>query len=83
MVMKKSLFEHFGYFNPYYRYTHDYEVWFRLLVNGLKLLYLDEVLILFRQQEDSDTNKYQLEFQKEMAVIERHYLRFLKRIWNG
>jgi teichuronic acid biosynthesis glycosyltransferase TuaG len=73
VVMKKDIFEHIGYFNPFYRYTHDYEMWFRLLVNGYKIYYLDDNLTKFRTHEDSGTKKYQAEMKKEMAIIESHY----------
>ena len=73
VVMKKDIFEHIGYFNPFYRYTHDYEMWFRLLVNGYKFYYLDANLTKFRTHEDSGTRKYQAEMKKEMAIIESHY----------
>jgi teichuronic acid biosynthesis glycosyltransferase TuaG len=73
VVMKKDIFERIGYFNPSYRYTHDYEMWFRLLVNGYKIYYLDDTLTKFRIHEDSGTKKYQAEMKKEMAIIESHY----------
>jgi teichuronic acid biosynthesis glycosyltransferase TuaG len=73
VVMKKDIFEHIGYFNPFYRYTHDYEMWFRLLVNGYKFYYLNDNLTKFRTHEDSGTRKYQAEMKKEMAIIESHY----------
>ncbi|MEC1072094.1 glycosyltransferase [Priestia megaterium] len=73
VVIKKELFERVGYFDPNFRYTHDYEMWFRLLINGYEIHYIDEVLIKFRTHEESGTKKYQPEMQKEMAIIEQHY----------
>lgn len=73
VVMKKDIFKHIGDFNPFYRYTHDYEMWFRLLVNGYKIYYLDDNLTKFRTHENSGSSKYQAEMKKEMAIIESHY----------
>ncbi|MFB3167772.1 glycosyltransferase [Neobacillus sp. 179-C4.2 HS] len=73
VVMKKDLFDRIGYFNPYHRYTHDYEMWLRLLVKGHQLHFLDEVLVKFRQHEESGTNKFQLKMRKELAEIEMYY----------
>lgn len=73
VVMKKNVFDHIGYFNPYHRYTHDYELWFRLIVNGYKLHYLDESLLKFRRHQESGTSKHQSEMQHEMAEIEMYY----------
>lgn len=73
VVLKKGICDQIGYFNPIFRYTHDYEMWLRLLVNGYKIYYLDEVLTNFRQHEQSGTSKYQPEMQKEISTIESHY----------
>jgi teichuronic acid biosynthesis glycosyltransferase TuaG len=73
VIIKKDIFKKMGFFNTIYRYTHDYEMWFRLLVNGYKMYYLDENLTKFRTHKDSGTNKHQAEMKKEMAIIESHY----------
>jgi glycosyltransferase involved in cell wall biosynthesis len=84
VIMKKVLFDQVGYFRPDLRYTQDYEMWFRLLVRGHKLHYLDEVLTKFRSHEESGTSKYQPEMRKEMATIESFYrpllVEYMKRI---
>jgi teichuronic acid biosynthesis glycosyltransferase TuaG len=73
VIIKKAVFDKVGYFNPYHRYTHDYEMWLRLLVNGYKIYYLDEALTKFRLHEESGTRKFQLEMQEDMVTIESHY----------
>ena len=73
VVMKKEIFDKIGYFIPYHRYTHDYEMWFRLLVNGYKMYYLDESLTKLRQHNESGTSKFQPEMKKEIAIIENYY----------
>ncbi|CAN7578027.1 glycosyltransferase [Peribacillus frigoritolerans] len=79
VIMKKNIMDKIGYFNPYHRYTHDYEMWFRLLVNGYKMYYLDESLTKFRQHDESGTSKFQPEMIKEMAIIENYYRPLLKK----
>lgn len=79
VVMKKEIFDKIGYFNPYHRYTHDYEMWFRLLVNGYKMYYLDESLTKFRLHDESGTSKFQREMIKEIAIIENYYRPLLKK----
>jgi len=73
VIIKKNIFEKIGYFSPYFRYTHDYEMWFRMLVNDYPIHYLDEILTKFRTHENTGTRKYQTEMQKEMAIIEHNY----------
>jgi hypothetical protein len=48
-------------------------MWFRLLIKGYKMYYLDEVLTRFRQHEEAGTRKYHPEMKKEMSIIESYY----------
>ncbi|XJZ28212.1 glycosyltransferase family 2 protein [Bacillota bacterium Lsc_1132] len=73
VMMKKDVFEKVGYFNHKLKYTQDYEMWFRLLINGHKMHYLDEALTKFRQHKESGTSKYQPQMRQEMRVIEKIY----------
>jgi glycosyltransferase involved in cell wall biosynthesis len=73
VILKKDIFDKIGYFNPVFRYTHDYEMWFRLLIKGYKMYYLDQVLTKFRQHKEAGTNKYKPEMKKEMSIIESYY----------
>lgn len=78
VIIKKNIFNQMGYFNPELRYTHDYGMWLRLLVNGYKIHYLDEVLLKFRSHEEAGTRKYQSEIQKEIYIVEHHYRPLLR-----
>lgn len=84
VIMKKSLFYQIGYFDAHFRYTHDYEMWFRLLVNGHRIYYLDEVLTKFRTHEQAGTRKYHPQMREEMMEIERQYrprlIEFIKHL---
>ncbi|WP_455920425.1 glycosyltransferase [Priestia megaterium] len=75
VILKKDIFEQIGYFNPLFRYTHDYEMWLRLLVsiNNYKIHYVDEILTKFRTHEKAGTRKHQVEMQNEMSIIENYY----------
>lgn len=78
VMIKKEVLNKIGLFIPTFRYTQDYEMWFRLLVNGYKIEYLDEVLTKFRQHEEAGTSKHHPEMLKEMASIEKKYRPILK-----
>lgn len=73
VMMKKDVLQKVGYFNPNYRYTQDYEMWFRILTSGIKIHYLHDVLVRFRRHDASGTNKHQYEMQQEMALLESQY----------
>jgi glycosyltransferase involved in cell wall biosynthesis len=78
VVMKKDIFDRVGYFNPILRYTHDYDMWFRILLNGYRLHYIDEILIRFRSHEESGTKKYQPQIKQEMFIVETNYRPLLR-----
>lgn len=73
VIIKKEVFEQAGYFNPNLRYTQDYEMWIRLLIEGYKIYYLDEELTKFRIHKESGTHKNQLAIQQEVSIIEGEY----------
>ncbi len=73
ILIKKSIFEKYGYFNPAMVYTHDYEMWFRLLSKGVHIEYFNESLTKFRSHAESGTRKYQQQMLAEMNVIETMY----------
>lgn len=73
VLCKKNLLTKNGYFNTVFRYTQDYEMWYRLLTKGIHVHYFDEVLTHFRQHDQSGTSKHQLEMGHEINVIETYY----------
>lgn len=77
-MIKKKLFDEIGSFNPKWRFTHDYDMWFRLLLNDVDIHYLDEVLVKFRYHKNAGTKKYTREIQLEAAALENHYRPLLK-----
>lgn len=73
VIMKKKIFDHIGYFNPDLLYTHDYDMWFRLLLNGYIMHYLDESLTRFRSHEESGTKKFQPQIKKEITAVKSYH----------
>ncbi|MRX74258.1 glycosyltransferase [Bacillus lacus] len=73
ILVKKSILEEVGEFDPSCRYTHDYDMWFRLLLSGCHMHYLDEVLIHFRTHEEAGTSKFQPQIQEEILMLETKY----------
>ncbi len=74
VIMKKDIFKQIGYFNPDLLFTQDYDMWFRVLLNGYKMHYLDEVLTKYRSHEESSTNKNLLKKKTEINTVRNYYL---------
>ncbi|MTH52055.1 glycosyltransferase [Bacillus mangrovi] len=79
IVMKKTCFDHVGLFDPQWLYTHDYDMWFRLILAGYDLYYIDDVLIQFRTHGEAGTRKYQPQIMSEVYQLEAKYR---PQLWN-
>lgn len=66
VMMKKELFLHVGLFNEGLPYTHDLDLWGRIIQAGFPFPYLDEPLVGYRQHEGMGTIRHR-------AVIEQEY----------
>ncbi|MCD7032639.1 glycosyltransferase [Metabacillus sp. GX 13764] len=73
VMFKKDVFQKVGYFDHNYRYTQDYEMWFRLISKGISIQYLHEVLVKFRKHGESGTIKHQAEMTNEISMLESYY----------
>ncbi|WP_338776612.1 glycosyltransferase [Metabacillus sp. FJAT-52054] len=73
ILMKKECFEKVGYFDPQWKYTHDYDMWFRMILAGYDLHYIDEILIQFRTHIEAGTRKYQPQILSEVFQLESKY----------
>lgn len=50
-IMRKSVIEHIGRYDPDYVVTQDYYLWFRIIESGYKIHNIDRVLIYYRKHE--------------------------------
>ncbi|WGG47804.1 glycosyltransferase [Rossellomorea sp. DA94] len=73
VMLHKDVFKDVGYFSPNLRFTQDYEMWCRMLINGYVMYYLDEVLLKYRSHPESGTSKHSDKMKKEVRVIKHYY----------
>ncbi|WP_240902579.1 glycosyltransferase [Aquitalea denitrificans] len=50
VMMRKSVLEQFGTYNPDFRFAEDLDLWLRLLNQGVRFANLPDVLVRYRQQ---------------------------------
>jgi glycosyltransferase involved in cell wall biosynthesis len=72
VMLKMKLFEDVGLFCPSLPYTHDYDLWLKLL-EKYDFLYLDESLVKRRIHQDMGTKKYEKEISKEILFVQRKH----------
>ena len=65
---KKELFETYGYYLPVTRLIEDYPYWIHLCSRGVRIAFLDEVLIRYRLS-GSGSGNYSPMFMKDMYAI--------------
>ncbi|TMU87547.1 glycosyltransferase [Bacillus sp. BHET2] len=73
VMLHKDVISDVGYFSPNLRFTQDYEMWFRLLIHGHVMYYLDEVLLKYRSHPESGTSKHPEKMKREVFIIKHHY----------
>jgi teichuronic acid biosynthesis glycosyltransferase TuaG len=77
IVADIDLLKKVGMFNESLRYTQDYEMWCRLILQT-NIYYLDEALILYRVHNNMGTAKYSNDVVKETEVVKKMY----KKMFN-
>ncbi|MEW9700288.1 glycosyltransferase [Paenibacillus sp. SI8] len=73
VMMHKELFSHVGYFDEELLYTHDYDLWLRVILKGVPIHFLDESLIKYRWHEQMGTKKHWPEIEREIQLTQTRY----------
>ncbi|MET3690308.1 glycosyltransferase involved in cell wall biosynthesis [Priestia megaterium] len=72
VMIAKEVFNHVGFFDEFLPYTHDYDLWIRI-IQKFNIDYLPQPLLLYRVHEQMGTRKYADAIKKETAfVVNRH-----------
>ncbi len=84
VVMHKSLLDKIGLFDEGLPYTHDYDLWFRIIVSGIDFHYVPESLIRYRVHSAMGTKKHLPVILQETEATKSRWrepmLEFLRRI---
>ncbi|NMO95874.1 glycosyltransferase family 2 protein [Paenibacillus lemnae] len=75
VMARKDLFVGVGLFNEKLLYTHDFEMWVKMVMHGARFNYLHEPLTMYRYHAGMGTMKHR-------RVINREYGR-LKKMYRG
>ncbi|MFC7372831.1 glycosyltransferase [Fictibacillus iocasae] len=73
VMMRKTLFQKVGYFNPDLKFTQDYCMWFRVLFHGYHMYFLDEPLTKYRIHDESTTHNNLLQLNTEANYVISYY----------
>jgi teichuronic acid biosynthesis glycosyltransferase TuaG len=78
VMLHREVFSKVGYFSADLKFTQDYEMWCRLLLNGIQLFYLDEVLLKYRTHSQSGTSQNPVQIKREIFIVRHHYNRRMR-----
>jgi glycosyltransferase involved in cell wall biosynthesis len=73
VMIKKELFLHVGMFNESLPYTHDYDLWNRIVLGRVFVHFLDEPLTMYRWHNSMGTRRNWPAIQQEIAQLQLFY----------
>ncbi|WP_377889524.1 glycosyltransferase [Alkalihalobacillus sp. R86527] len=78
IMMKMSLFSELGQFDESLPFTHDYDLWLRI-VQKHDFYFLNQPLVRYRVHEEMGTKKNEAAIRKEIQIVRRRHLRNMNR----
>ncbi|MEJ3719490.1 glycosyltransferase [Paenibacillus polymyxa] len=83
VMFKKELFTEIGLFNELLTYTHDLDMWYRVILAGYEFPFLNEVLVNYRWHDEMGTNKHRHVIEQEYLITQARYRTSLTELLNG
>ncbi|WP_019908796.1 glycosyltransferase family 2 protein [Paenibacillus sp. HW567] len=80
VMFKRELLSAIGMFDEGLPYTHDYDLWFRAVLNGYPPILLNQTLTAYRRHEGMGTIKHQEAIQAEAAATNARYRPMLQSL---
>ncbi|ANS73454.1 glycosyl transferase [Paenibacillus yonginensis] len=83
VMMLRNLIEAVGWFNPDLPYTHDYDLWARIAINGVHMGYLNQPLTLYRRHSGMGTVRHIDRITPEFEMMRAYYEPMLRQRLAG
>lgn len=81
VMMRKSVLDRFGGYDPSFRFAEDLDLWLRLLNHGVRFSNLPEVLVRYRQQSTA-RNPQHWKFNLRARTRNFSHSQFTLRVWG-
>ena len=78
---RRSLHERYGYLDPRFDNTLDYEFWTRLATQGVKFSYLEEPLAESRSHSEAKSSMRRHRIFKEIRDLQMRHLGYCSKSW--
>ncbi|MGF7047135.1 glycosyltransferase involved in cell wall biosynthesis [Paenibacillus sp. DS2015] len=73
IMMRKELFSFVGLFDEGLPYTHDFDLWYRVLLDGFDFPFLNQSLTAYRIHDGMGTLKHQTTIEQEIVATKARY----------
>ncbi|ADM71623.1 Putative teichuronic acid biosynthesis glycosyltransferase TuaG [Paenibacillus polymyxa E681] len=73
VMFKKELFAHIGLFDELLPYTHDLDMWYRVMLAGYPFPFLNESLVNYRWHDEMGTKKHWPAVEREYNITQARY----------
>jgi len=73
VIMRRDVLHRVGWLDPNLPYTHDMDLWIRILLAGYELAYLDEYLNVYRAHANTVTKRKQEQLEAEFRALLQRY----------
>ncbi|SDW80253.1 Glycosyl transferase family 2 [Marininema mesophilum] len=81
VMIHRSVFSEIGLFDDTLPYTHDYDMWLRILHHH-EFFYLPEPLLLYRVHEEMGTKKHAQVISAEIRKVKQRHASSMKILFN-
>lgn len=73
VIASRDLYLRMGLFNEGLTYTHDYDLWLRIILARHDVVFLDQALIKYRWHSQMGTVKYRPAIDNEIRMVQNAY----------
>jgi teichuronic acid biosynthesis glycosyltransferase TuaG len=80
VVAEKSLLQELGMFDERLLYTHDNDLWLKVLLNRVDFYFLDAPLTQYRMHPGMGTHRFKPAIRQEFARMQARHLPLLRRV---
>ncbi|OIA98781.1 glycosyl transferase [Paenibacillus sp. LC231] len=80
VIMKKDWLHRVGLFNPQLPYTHDFDLWIRLLMSGASFGFIPDMLTMYRVHSQMGTVRHQARILPEYEMVKNNYRHVLEHL---
>jgi glycosyltransferase involved in cell wall biosynthesis len=80
IMVKKDLISSLGGFNENLPYTHDYDLWIRMILKKITFHFLDNTLTMYRYHTQMGTIKHHSKIEREIKSTQERYSKHIKQL---